>query len=86
MVLERFWKILGLKNERRVIFTFFILLVISLLEFTGLILVIPYVNIMIDSDKWFGKKYMNKKHKAKSGKDKPKITEDEEQFGDSLEF
>ena len=27
-----------------------------------------------------------KKHKAKSGKGKAKITEDEEQFGDSLEF
>ena len=50
MLLIKFWKILGLENERRITFTFFILLVISLLEFIGLILVIPYVNIMIDSD------------------------------------
>ena len=50
MVLMRLWRILGSKNEGRVKFTFFILLVISLLEFTGLILVIPYVNIMMGTE------------------------------------
>ena len=47
MIFKHLWAILGKENERRSLIVFFILLVVSLLELTGLALVIPYVNIML---------------------------------------
>ena len=49
----KLWRVLGSDNERRLRLTFFILLIISLLELTGLVLVIPYVNIMLGTESSF---------------------------------
>jgi len=49
----KLWRVLGSDNERRLKLTFFILSIISLLELTGLVLVIPYVNIMLGTESSF---------------------------------
>jgi len=50
MIFFKIWKILDKKNEQRLKLTFVILLLISFLDLVGLVLVIPYVEIMLGTD------------------------------------
>ena len=50
MIFISLWNVLGSENRRRLIYTFLILSLISILELIGLVLVIPYVNIMLGVD------------------------------------
>jgi len=49
--MTKLWGIFTKKEERMVIALFFILLTASLLELFGLVLVIPYVNLMVDDSR-----------------------------------
>ena len=49
--MKKLWGIFTKKEERMVITLFFILLAASLLELFGLVLVIPYVNLMVDDSR-----------------------------------
>ena len=46
--MAKLWKVFAKKEGGAILALFFILLITSVLELFGLVLVIPYVNLMVD--------------------------------------